>query len=101
HRPTRKLHSFPTRRSSDLKLIEAHEQERTRIGRDLHDDFVQRLALLAVELDGVQKDVPDSAVELGRRIGDLRNQTTEITNDVQLDRKSTRLNSSHEWISYA
>src|SRR6266576_3051264 len=36
------------------KLIEAHEQERTRIGRDLHDDFVQRLALLAVELDGVQ-----------------------------------------------
>jgi signal transduction histidine kinase len=66
------------------KLIEAHEQERTRIGRDLHDDFVQRLALLAVELEGVQKDVPDSAVELGRRIGDLRNQTTEITNDVQL-----------------
>src|SRR5467141_937433 len=66
------------------KLIEAHEQERTRIGRDLHDDFVQRLALLAVELDRVWKDVPDSAVELGRRIGDLRNQTTEITNDVQL-----------------
>src|SRR6267154_945973 len=66
------------------KLIEAHEQERTRIGRDLHDDFVQRLALLAVELDRAWKDVPDSAVELGRRIGDLRNQTTEITNDVQL-----------------
>src|SRR5258705_1666550 len=66
------------------KLIEAHEQEPTRIGRDLHDDFVQRLALLEIELDGVQKDVPDSAVELGRRIGDLRNQTTEITNDVQL-----------------
>ncbi len=66
------------------KLIEAHEQERTRIGRDLHDDFVQRLALLAVELDRVWKDIPDSAVELGRRIGDLRNQTTEITNDVQL-----------------
>ena len=66
------------------KLIEAHEQERTRIGRDLHDDFVQRLALLAVELDRVWKDIPDSAVELGRRIGDLQNQTTEITNDVQL-----------------
>src|SRR6266478_8509436 len=65
-------------------LIEAHEQERTRIGRDLHDDFVQRLALLAVELDRVWKDIPDSAVELGRRIGDLQNQTTEITNDVQL-----------------
>ena len=66
------------------KLIEAHEQERTRIGRDLHDDVVQRLALLAIELEGVQRDVPDSAGELGRRIGDLRIQTTQITNDVQL-----------------
>ena len=33
------------------KLIEAHEQERTRIGRELHDDIVQRLALLAVQLE--------------------------------------------------
>ncbi len=65
------------------KLIEAHEHERTRIGRDLHDDIVQRLALLAIELEGVQEDVPDSATELGRRIGDLRKQTNEITNDVQ------------------
>ena len=37
------------------KLIEAHEQERTRIGRDLHDDVVQRLALLSIELEGVQQ----------------------------------------------
>src|SRR6266403_2193771 len=66
------------------KLIEAHEQERTRIGRDLHDDFVQRLALLAVELEGVQQDVPDSASEVRTRIGTLQNETTRITNDVQL-----------------
>ena len=66
------------------KLIEAHEQERTRIGRELHDDIVQRLALLAVQLDGIRQDIPDSVSELGRRIGDLRDQTTQITNDVQL-----------------
>jgi len=63
------------------RLIEAHEQERTRIGRDLHDDIVQRLALLAIELEGVQHD---SAPELSRRIDDLRKQATQITNDVQL-----------------
>jgi PAS domain S-box-containing protein len=66
------------------KLIEAHEQERTRIGRDLHDDIVQRLALLVIELEVIQQDVPESAVELGRRIGDLRNKTTQVTTDVQL-----------------
>ena len=65
------------------KLIEAHEQERTRIGRDLHDDVVQRLALLSIELEGVQQDVPDASPELRTRIGALRNQTTEIANDVQ------------------
>jgi len=63
------------------RLIEAHEQERTRIGRDLHDDIVQRLALLAIELEGVQHD---SAPELSRRIDDLRKQATQIANDVQL-----------------
>src|SRR5882762_92744 len=66
------------------KLIEAHEQERTRIGRDLHDDFVQRLALLSIELGAVQQDVPDAVSELRTRIGALRDQTTQITNDVQL-----------------
>jgi PAS domain S-box-containing protein len=33
------------------RLIEAQEQERTRIGRELHDDMTQRLALLAIELN--------------------------------------------------
>jgi len=65
------------------KLIEAHEQERTRIGRDLHDDVVQRLALLSIELEAVQQ-VPDAASELRTRIEALRDQATEITNDVQL-----------------
>jgi PAS domain S-box-containing protein len=33
------------------KLITAHEDERRRIARDLHDDLNQRLALLSVETD--------------------------------------------------
>jgi PAS domain S-box-containing protein len=66
------------------KLIEAHEQERTRIGRDLHDDIVQRLALLSLELEGAQQDFPDAASELRTQIGALRNQTTQIADDVQL-----------------
>ena len=66
------------------KLIEAHEQERTRIARELHDDVVQRLALLSLELEGVQEDVPDAASELRTRIGALVNQTAQIVDDVQL-----------------
>jgi PAS domain S-box-containing protein len=65
------------------KLIEAHEQERSRIGRELHDDIVQRLALLVVQLDRVQQEIPASASEFGSQLVDLRNQASEITNDVQ------------------
>jgi PAS domain S-box-containing protein len=65
------------------KLIEAHEQERTRIGRDLHDDVVQRLVMLAIELGGIQQKLPDSASEVRTRIGTLQNETTRMTNDVQ------------------
>jgi PAS domain S-box-containing protein len=64
------------------KLIEAQEQERTRIGRELHDDVGQRLALLAVELQQLQEN---SAIlpEVRSRVGELNKQTSEIAADVQ------------------
>ena len=61
------------------KLIEAQEQERARIGRELHDDINQRLAMLAVELDQLQ----DNPSEVQSRVEELLKQTTEISNDVQ------------------
>ena len=45
------------------RLIEAHEEERTWIARELHDDVNQRMALLAVELDRWNQQLPLSAVE--------------------------------------
>jgi PAS domain S-box-containing protein len=61
------------------KLIEAQEQERARIGRELHDDFTQRLALLALELEQLQ----DNPSKVRSRVQELRKRTTEISNDVQ------------------
>lgn len=81
---TERKHAEDALSGVSRKLIEAHEQERNRIGRELHDDIVQRLVLLELGLLRVQQDVPDSVSELGNRMGDLRNQATQITNDVQL-----------------
>jgi len=61
------------------KLIESQEQERARIGRDLHDDINQRLAMLAIELQQLQ----DNPSEAQSRVRELRKRTTEIANDVQ------------------
>ena len=41
--------------SMTRRLIEAQEQERSRIARELHDDIGQRLALLAVNLAQLQR----------------------------------------------
>jgi PAS domain S-box-containing protein len=65
------------------KLIEAQEQERTRIARDLHDDVTQRLALLAIDLDQVRGHLPDSDFELRTRIGTIRERAAQIAADVQ------------------
>jgi len=61
------------------KLIDAEEQERARIGRELHDDINQRLALLGVELQQLQENPTDVTSHLQQ----LREQLAEISNDVQ------------------
>jgi PAS domain S-box-containing protein len=65
------------------RLIEAQEQERTRIARDLHDDINQRLALLAIELERAKSDIPDSNGEALTRMDELRKHTSEIATDIQ------------------
>jgi len=61
------------------KLIEAQEQERARIGRELHDDINQRLAMVAVQLESLEGDPS----EVQRRVQQLRKEVTEISDDVQ------------------
>ena len=64
------------------KLIEAQEQERRRIARDLHDDINQRLALLNIDLQRLADCPPDSQTELRQRVQELCQQASEISSDV-------------------
>ena len=64
------------------RLIEAHEEERARIGRELHDDINQRLALLAVELDSWNQSVSVKP-DLHQHLQDAKRRIAEIANDVQ------------------
>jgi signal transduction histidine kinase len=64
------------------RLIEAQEQERTRIARELHDDFAQRLALLAVELEELHQN-PPILPEIRSRMSELHEQASEIATDIQ------------------
>jgi signal transduction histidine kinase len=65
-----------------LRLIDAQEKERSRIGRELHDDIGQRLAVVAVQL---QQTHEDSLVLPGvrTRMGKLWKEISEIATDIQ------------------
>jgi PAS domain S-box-containing protein len=74
------------------RLVEAQDQERNRIARELHDDIGQRLALLSIELDQLQG--ASNLPEVRRRMGELHRQAGEITSDIQTlshELHSTRL----------
>jgi signal transduction histidine kinase len=74
------------------RLIKAHEEERARIARELHDDINQRVALLAMQLDRMRQDLPDSAADLRHDIGEANKQMSELGDDIQA--LSHRLHSS-------
>ena len=65
------------------KLIEAQEQDRTRIGRDLHDDINQQLALLAVEIDRLRRDPGLSSAKIKSQLTEVRDRIHTVATGVQ------------------
>ena len=65
------------------RLIEAQEKERGRIARELHDDIVQRLTLLSMEIDQANGNFSRSAIGSKELAIDIRQHCSEIARDVQ------------------
>jgi len=64
------------------RLIDAQEEERAHIARELHDDVTQRLALVTISLDELARSGP-SPTEVRRKIEETREQLVSLANDVQ------------------
>jgi signal transduction histidine kinase len=74
------------------RLIDAHEEERTWIARELHDDINQRLALISIELEKWKQHLPESAADASTHIEKAEKRLFEISKDIQA--LSHRLHSS-------
>lgn len=66
----------------DRRLIDAEERERARIGRELHDDIGQRMALLQLKLQQLESDVPNATAQVLGRLEDVRKQIDELSSDI-------------------
>jgi signal transduction histidine kinase len=73
-------------------LINAQERERSRLASEIHDDFSQRLALMALELETAEEAIGSSPDEAVQQVHNVLNSASEIGAD--LHTLSHRLHSS-------
>ena len=62
------------------RLITAHEDERARLARALHDDVTQRLALLAIDAGRKEKGLGDTVA--GQAMRSIRHDLVQLSEDV-------------------
>ncbi len=73
-------------------LINAQEKERSRLASEIHDDFSQRLALMALELENAEETIATSPDKAVQQVHNVLNSASEIGAD--LHTLSHRLHSS-------
>src|SRR5438034_6846711 len=78
--------------SVSRRLIEAHEEERTRIARELHDDINQRMALLAANLERAKEALSASEGRARTLVEQASQSVADLGSDIQS--LSHRLHSS-------
>ena len=74
------------------RLIEAQDEERKRIAREIHDDYNQRIAMVTLNLEQLGEDVGGSSGETSQKFQELFDQISELGAD--LHSLSHRLHSS-------
>ena len=65
------------------RLLTVQEEERRRISRDLHDDINQRLAMLVVQAESLESNLPPSASDCSKELRSIQDRLTELSDDVR------------------
>ncbi len=63
-------------------LINAQETERSRLAAEIHDDFSQRIAVLALGLGTASQNIQESPQEANRQLHELSNEVSAISGDL-------------------
>jgi PAS domain S-box-containing protein len=64
-------------------LLEAQEEERRRVSRELHDDLNQKLAMLAVELGSIEAKIPESDCAIRAQLQCVEKRLNGLSDDVR------------------
>ena len=64
------------------KLISAHEEERSRLARELHDDLAQRLAVFAIDVGKLEQQWVDPPGPAQEQLREMKKDIFKISQDV-------------------
>lgn len=64
------------------RLMEAQEQERSRLARELHDDVGQQITMLALDADHLGETIPETEVDARQQARNLREEITTLASHV-------------------
>ena len=64
------------------RLMEAQEQERSRLARELHDDVGQQLTMLALDVDHLGATIPETETDARQQARNLREGVTVLASHV-------------------
>ena len=70
-------------RSERDRIIQAQEDERKRLGRDLHDGPAQRLAQIAMSLEFAEKLVDHDPAQVRSELASIRESVTSTTREIR------------------
>lgn len=76
------LDSRETLRLFTNRLLTIQEEERRRLARELHDDFTQRLAVLAMELSNLEVSAKSAKREFEPKLVQVRDQIIRLSTDI-------------------
>jgi signal transduction histidine kinase len=77
-------HKQAERELSELsgRLIHAHEEERARIARELHDDLSQRLALLCISVERFEQDTAELSSKARQELSNIAELTGQCSSEL-------------------
>ncbi len=64
------------------KLLAIQEEERRRLARELHDDFTQRLAVLAMDMSMLEAAAKSAGKTVQSKLTSIRNQIVNLSTDI-------------------
>jgi PAS domain S-box-containing protein len=67
-----------------VRLINAHEEERKHIARELHDDFNQRLAAHAIAIDNLMHQHPNPDTRVSEKLRKLRDEAVVLGDEIRM-----------------